>query len=338
MKVSVVIPVHNKAPWLRACIDSVLAQTFTEFELIAVDDRSTDESLAILRSFTDPRFRIIELDRNLGPAGAAQRGHDAATGQYIVRMDADDVMLPDRIARQVSFMDLQKDIGASGSWMELLDQPGVLRRSALTDRHCRARSLFRIPIFQPTAIYRRKLIEDRGIRYDDAWPRYGEDWLFQIRLLRATQVANQPLPLVRYRLGAMNASASTDPFEGMRGVFREVLAAHRLPHGPSELRAHLHAVGAFPERLAPADVAAVKRYMLGLREQAIEAGLSDEESLRIAFAQAWDHLGYQMPRFGARAIIAYLLRDGDPSMAKWRYLLSSLIKGAQYEPMTERIH
>jgi len=337
MKVSVVIPVHNKGPWLCACIESVLAQSFAGFELIAVDDRSTDECLSILRSFTDPRIRIIALDRNLGPAGAAQRGHDAATGEYIVRMDADDVMLPDRIARQVSFMDMQPGLGASGGWMELLDQPGVLRKSALTDRECRARSLFRIPIFQPTAIYRRTVLLDHAIQYDDDWPRYGEDWLFQLRLLRATQVANQPLPLVRYRLGAQNASSTVDSFEGMRRVFRDVLAAHGLPHGPAEMRAHLHAAGAFPDQLKAADVAAAKHYLLRLREQAAEAGLADEEALRIAFKQAWDDLGYQMPRFGARAIIAYMLRDGRPSMAKWRYLLSSLVKGARYEPMTERI-
>ncbi|MBK6831554.1 MAG: glycosyltransferase family 2 protein [Flavobacteriales bacterium] len=105
MKVSVVIPVYNKAPFLKECFDSVFGQTFSDFELIAVDDRSTDGSLAGLRRHAGSTPAVIELERNLGPAGCAQRGFDAATGEYIVRMDADDVMFPERIAKQVAFMD-----------------------------------------------------------------------------------------------------------------------------------------------------------------------------------------------------------------------------------------
>ena len=90
MKASVVIPVYNKAPFLKECLESVFAQSFQAFEVIAVDDASTDGSLDVLRSCTDPRLRIIELERNVGPGGAAQRAMDAAQGEYILRVDADD--------------------------------------------------------------------------------------------------------------------------------------------------------------------------------------------------------------------------------------------------------
>ena len=148
---------------------------------------------------------------------------------------------------------------------------------------------------------------------------------------------NQPEPLVRYRLGAQNASAAMDPFEGMRRVFRDVLAWHGMPHGPEELRAHLHVAGAFPEPMTPADVMAARRYLRDLCMRAMGTGLASNEALASAFRQTWNDLGFQMPRFGARAMISYLLRDGSPSLAKWRYLFSSLIKGARYEPRTERI-
>ena len=91
MKVSVVIPVFNKAPYLKACLDSVFAQSFQDFEVVAVDDASTDDSLAILRSCADPRLRIMRNERNMGPGAAAQRAMDAATGEYIIRVDADDI-------------------------------------------------------------------------------------------------------------------------------------------------------------------------------------------------------------------------------------------------------
>jgi glycosyltransferase involved in cell wall biosynthesis len=114
MKVSVVVPVYNKAPYLREAFDTIFGQTFHDMEVISVDDRSTDDSLSILRSFTDPRLRIIALEHNLGPSGAVQRGMDAALGEYIVRMDADDLMDPRRVERQVAYMDSEPLVGASG--------------------------------------------------------------------------------------------------------------------------------------------------------------------------------------------------------------------------------
>ena len=337
MRLSVVIPVFNKAPWLRECIDSVLAQSFQDFELIAVDDRSTDDSLAILRSYSDPRIRIIALDRNLGPACAAQRGHDAAVGEYIARADADDVLHPERLQQQVRFMDMNAEVGASGTWMELLHEPGVLRRSPQHDQQCRAESLFRIPIFQPTAIYRRSTLLENGIRYDDEWPRYGEDWLFQLRLLAVTHVENLTEPLVRYRLGAQNVSAARDPLPGLRRVFRAVLKYHGLPHGDEELRWHLPVAGAFPEPLRAGDIGTLKHYLRALEVQAKEQRISTSESIESAVQRAWNDLGYQMPRFGTAAVMAYLLRDHQPTWAKWRYLFSSVLKGKRYEPRTERI-
>lgn len=337
MKVSVVLPVFNKAPWLRASIDSVLAQTFTDFELIAVDDQSSDESLSILRSCTDPRIRIIALEQNLGPAGAAQRGHDAAVGEYIVRADADDLLLPERVQEQVRFMDARPEIGASGSWMELIHEPGVIRRGALHDDDCRARSLFHIPIFQPTAIYRRSMLLEQGVRYDDAWPRYGEDWLFQLRLLRATRIANLPLPLVRYRLGEQNTSARIDPFLGLRHVYAAVLEHHGLPHGENELQLHLPAAGAFPRPLRASDVIELKRYLFALERQAMQYELASDGAIENAFRDTWNNLGFQMPRFGLGAVLAYVLHDGRPSWSKWRYLASSVLKGKRFSPRTERI-
>ena len=122
MRVSVIIPVYNKAPFLREAVDSILNGTFTDMEVIAVDDKSTDESLAILKSITDTRMRIIELPQNLGPAGAANAGMDAATGEYIVRMDADDIALPQRFAVQVDAMRRQPELILLGSAFQYVDK------------------------------------------------------------------------------------------------------------------------------------------------------------------------------------------------------------------------
>ena len=332
MKVSVVIPVYNKAPFLKECFDSVFGQTFSDFELIAVDDRSTDGSLAILRGMQDPRLRVIELERNLGPSGCARRGFDAATGEYIVRMDADDVMFPERIAKQVAFMDANPQLGASGSQMELYHDPGVLRFASLTDGDCRAASLFHIPIYQPSSIYRRDLLVHNGLKFEDHWPRYGEDWFFQLRLLKVAQVANLAEPLVRYRVGPQNISHGRDNHADLRVLFAEVLTWYGLPADERSLGQHLHAIKFFPRQLRPAEIVELKDYLRGLRKAVNERGLFDRAAFDHRLARVWDDVAYQLPRFGFATTCAYLRHDHRPSLAKFRYLFSSLLKGRVYRP------
>lgn len=331
MKVSVVIPVYNKAPFLKECFDSVFTQTFRDFELIAVDDSSTDDSLALLRGMDDHRLRVIALNKNLGPAGCAQRGFDAAHGEYIVRMDADDVMFPHRIERQVAFMDAHPEVGASGSHMELYYEPGVRRMSTLSDTDCRAVVLFHIPIFQPSSIYRRDVLLGNSIRFQDDWPRYGEDWLFQLRLLKVTRIANLDEALVRYRVGNQNISYGRDNHADLITLFTAVLDWHGLPADEETLRQHLHAIKFFPAAMQPADVVAVKRYLAGLRTQARQLGLFEPEAFDRRLDRVWDDLAYQMPRFGWATSWSYFRHDHRPSFVKSRYMLSSLLKGRIYD-------
>ncbi len=332
MKVSVVVPVYNKAPYLRECFESIFSQTYTDFELIAVDDRSTDESLALLRAMRDPRLRVIELEKNLGPSGCAQRGFHAATGEYIVRMDADDVMFPERIAKQIAFMDAHPAVGASGSHMELYHQPGVYRKAVLADVDCRAASLFHIPIYQPSSIYRRAVLVRHDLKFDDAWPRYGEDWFFQLRLLKVTQVANMDEALVRYRVGQQNISYGRDNHNDLRTLFTEVLSWYGLPADETNLRQHIHAIKFYPQKLRPQEVSELKHYLSGLREAVHARSIFNAAAFDRRIDRVWDDLAFQLPRFGWKTMWAYLRCDHRPAFAKFRYLLSSSLKGKVYRP------
>ena len=102
MKVSVVMPVYNKADHLQECLDSIYRQSLSDMEIIAVDDKSTDGSLQILKAQVDKRLRIIELDHNLGHPGATQAGMAIARGEYIVRCDADDINHPEFSRRRIN--------------------------------------------------------------------------------------------------------------------------------------------------------------------------------------------------------------------------------------------
>ena len=171
MKVSVVMPVYNKAPFLEEAVRSILHGTFTDLELICVDDKSTDESLAVLRTVTDPRLRIIELPANMGPAGAANAGMDAAKGEYIVRMDADDIAVPERIALQTAFMDAHPEVGASGGQLQLFGEGREMWNYPESPESCAALLLFGVPVSQGASILRRSVLSEHGLRFDPAWPR-----------------------------------------------------------------------------------------------------------------------------------------------------------------------
>ncbi|MDD4822273.1 MAG: glycosyltransferase family 2 protein [Bacteroidales bacterium] len=114
--VSIVMPVYNASATVSSAIKSILAQKFTNWELLALDDGSTDNSTEIISSFNDPRVRLIICEHNF--IATLNRGFAEATGKYIARMDADDLMIPERLMIQVAIMEKRKDIDVCSSWME----------------------------------------------------------------------------------------------------------------------------------------------------------------------------------------------------------------------------
>lgn len=121
-KVTVGIPVYNGGKYLKLAIESVLCQTYTDFELIITDDGSNDNSVEIMNSFNDPRIKIVADGENHGLPSRLNQQVQMATGKYFVRMDADDVMFPTRIAEQVEFMKAHSDVDVVGAKSVIIDE------------------------------------------------------------------------------------------------------------------------------------------------------------------------------------------------------------------------
>src|SRR3972149_9086486 len=102
--VSVLMTIYNAEPYLRAAIDSLISQTFPDWELIAVENGSTDGSLSVLKDYADPRVRVFQQKKNIGRTPALRFAFDQARGDYVAVLDADDISSPDRLARQVAFL------------------------------------------------------------------------------------------------------------------------------------------------------------------------------------------------------------------------------------------
>ena len=124
--VSVVMPAYNVEKYVEEAVHSILAQTFCDFEFIIVDDGSTDRTHDILRSFSDPRIRLIFNEKNEGNYPARNRGCRLARGKYIAVMDADDVAMPERLEKQVKYMEEHPDVLACGTAYRLMGRNKVI--------------------------------------------------------------------------------------------------------------------------------------------------------------------------------------------------------------------
>lgn len=201
--VSVVMPVYNGEAYLADAIASVLGQTFSAFELVVVDDCSTDGTAAILDGLADPRIRRLRNDENRGIVVTLNRGFAAARGRYIARMDADDLCEPERLQRQAAFLDSHPDVLLVGTRVEFIGSDGASLARGIElpaeDRAIRLQSCF-VPAFvHPTVMIRAEVLRDRRLEYVDAY-RYAEDYELWVRIMALGRVANLPEKLLRYRV------------------------------------------------------------------------------------------------------------------------------------------
>lgn len=329
MKASVVLPVYNKAPYLQECLDSILAQSFSAFELIAVDDASTDDSLSILRSGTDPRMKVIALERNVGPGGAAQRAIDAASGEYILRADADDIMLPERFAKQIALLDREPGIGACSGHIQLMTDPPVLHKVELEDVDCKAGMLFGVPLNQPASAYRRSVLVDNDIRFKDDWPHYGEDWMYQVHLARVTRFKNLDEPLILYRKGAMNIAHGRDRGADLDVLYRYIFDQLGFPISEDELEVQPYTVRFFKEAPTPERIRRFRAWLLRLSELNAERKAFDQAAFQKRLDRMWNDLFHHLPEYGWTPTMAYFKAGGGVTFPRLYYMAATLMGGTQ---------
>lgn len=203
-EVSVVMPAYNAERHVVDAVATVLAQTLTDLELIVVDDGSTDATRERLASVDDPRVRVIEREHGgVVPAGNAALEH--ARGRYIARLDADDLMARDRLARQVAYLDAHPDCVACGTDYELFGERSGIVRMARTPSACRARLLFGSCIAHSTAMIRGSVLRAHGIAYRPEFV-LSEDYGLFSELSHHGDLVNLPFVGARYRVHTRQAT------------------------------------------------------------------------------------------------------------------------------------
>jgi glycosyltransferase involved in cell wall biosynthesis len=199
--VSVILPVHNGADYIYEAVASVLEQTYSNFELIIIDDCSNDATVTRVQSFQDTRIRLICSQERLGICKALNIGLDNANGLFIARMDADDVCHPHSLERQVSFLQQHQNVGFCGSWVRLFGAKQQTRKFYVPvgPMRVKAFAVYDNPMVHSSVMLRREVLQNVEPVYRDDFA-HAEDFDLWTRLLECTEGDNLPEILLDYRV------------------------------------------------------------------------------------------------------------------------------------------
>jgi glycosyltransferase involved in cell wall biosynthesis len=198
---SVVMSVYNGEKYLGQAINSILNQTYSNFEFIIINDGSTDRTKEILESYTDSRIKIIH-QKNMGLIGSLNRGLSLSKGKYIARQDADDAAFEHRFEEQIRFLENSPETVLVGSSCSQINEEGEeigIVHYPTTDTEIRWKLLFKNPFWHPTIMIRADILRREGLQYDDR-ALYVEDYDLWSRTTQYGKCANIKMPLIQYRI------------------------------------------------------------------------------------------------------------------------------------------
>ena len=207
--VTVLMPVYNGAKYLSEAIDSILNQTFQDFEFLIIDDNSNDNSVELIKQYYDSRIRLIQNTKNIGQSRTMNRGLELAQGVYVARMDQDDISLPERIEKQVIYFENHPKVGVLGCHVRIVDvelRNFNIRPRPMTNYENQWRLLYNTSVMHPSVMFRRILFLKYGGYNNEYSP--AEDYEYWSRLSQFTEIHQLPDVLMKLRIHEANTSIS----------------------------------------------------------------------------------------------------------------------------------
>ena len=209
-RVSIIMPVYNTAPYLKEAVDSILNQSFSDFEFIILDDASQDVSASILDSYSDSRIMRYTSDKNIGLANILNIGLDMARGEYIARMDSDDISLPFRLQTEVDYLDSHPKIDLVSCGMQ---QFGLADRTMSYKENfwlvC-YNAFFFSPILHASSMWRKDRFEQLALRYRQGRVPSEDYDLWTRALCMGLRLINIPEVLYKYRIHGNQNTTNQD--------------------------------------------------------------------------------------------------------------------------------
>lgn len=242
VKISVIMATCNTdIRYLREAVESILNQSFKDFELIVIDDGSTNETWDYLNSLSDDRIRLIRNEANVGVTKSLNIGLKAARGQYIARMDADDISARDRLEKQLAYMEFHPETVMCGSWVQDIGDATTIRRSRIKDMDTyRIKTLFYYPgPLHPTMFIRHSILDEHGIEYDESLI-YAQDYALCAELGKLGNVAILSDVLLNRRIHPSRITQKHYETQKQCSIKTQTKLLHELLDNITEEEAMLH--------------------------------------------------------------------------------------------------
>jgi glycosyltransferase involved in cell wall biosynthesis len=307
--VSVVLPVYNCEHTIYEAIDSVLKQSFADFELIVVDDKSTDNTVGIIKQFTDSRLKLLENQQNIGRAGSDNNALPFVQGKYIAKMDGDDICHPHRLEKQVAFLEEHPTINVVGSWIQCFGHSTYLHQYSLDSDQVMCRTLFGMPLGNPSVMLRSELFFEGRMRYD-ASLRQAEDYDFFARYREKLHLYVLPEPLVKYRIFDKTSRECIikERKRQVDSIRRQFLATNGFALNEVEFKL-LDVLYNLDQPLQPytlKDVAKLFKKILLMNK---EVNVFPEIALKRFLASRWFYACYHYPQKKLKSLQEYFAQD-----------------------------
>ncbi|MFZ5975654.1 MAG: glycosyltransferase [Bacillota bacterium] len=243
--VSVVMPNYNTPEeYLRRAIESVLGQTYKNIEFIIVDDASTGSDVEIIKSYNDNRMVLLQNESNRHISFSLNRGFGAARGEYVARMDSDDICLPRRLEKQVRFMQRRNDIDVLCTRAEFFgDKKGVYATGIRNPEHMKTEVFFGCPIIHPSVMFRASFLREHSALYSTGSDyKAAEDYELWSRCAFTGRIFEYPQVLLKYRMHARQVSTATRKLqdENANNVRRNMLFKLGIKPDPHEMDVHFY--------------------------------------------------------------------------------------------------
>ena len=290
--ISVLMPVYNSEKYLDEAINSILQQTYSNFELIISYDESQDDTLKIINKYKSKDLRIIvSYGKRRGIIGALNDAMSISKGTYIARMDADDISLPQRFEKQVKFMQEHLEIGVCGSWIEVFrdfEKSYILKYPATNDL-LKLKLLFSVPFAHPSVLLRREIMLKHGLKYNESYDTI-EDYKLWLDLSKYTRFGNIQEVLLKYRhldtsLSKLANLDSNKRYLANKKVFTELLSMLNIKNTEEENK--LHFTLGMNTRIAEEHINLefLNNYLKKLIKANNKKNLFDEQALKIYMAK-----------------------------------------------------
>ena len=321
--VSVLLPVYNSEKYLRHSIESILNQTYDNFELILINDGSSDGSQIIIKEINDPRLVVLEFEENKGIVEALNYGMDACKGKYIARMDSDDIAVIDRLEKQVNFLETHPEYVVVGGQARIFGESDRLYEVPTDLGIINVALYFENPLVHPTIMMRRKVLHENQLKYHKEL-KHLEDWGLWLELSKKGKIGNLQDVLVNYRFEGQNITAKNKNTlkERVMILYQKYLPEIYPDLSEKQLENHWNISRSVVDGLTVDEIIKLQNT---IHESLVKYGFNTNDISKYLSSKS-EKIYFKLCDRNKKEGVRFLRKKGDFSFSKLRYLLSTLSK------------